>query len=109
MRALWSDRQNCSHRASQNFKRIKRLSGFTRLSEKMITNNALHAAGPILHEQTANSGTFLGNGSGILFREYCFGEENSLSLTEFGANSASSEKNSVSSRLHTNNRLRGTH
>ena len=25
----------------------------------------------------------LGNGSGILFREYCFGEENSLSLTEF--------------------------
>ena len=26
---------------------------------------------------------FLGNGSGILFREYCFGGENSLSLTEF--------------------------
>ena len=25
----------------------------------------------------------LGNGCGILFREYCFGEENSLSLTEF--------------------------
>ena len=25
----------------------------------------------------------MGNGSGILFREYCFGEENSLSLTEF--------------------------
>ena len=25
----------------------------------------------------------LGNGSGILFREYCFGEESSLSLTEF--------------------------
>ena len=27
--------------------------------------------------------SLLGNGSGILFREYCFGEENSLSLTEF--------------------------
>ena len=27
--------------------------------------------------------TYLGNGSGILFREYCFGEENSLSLTDF--------------------------
>ena len=43
------------------------------------------------------------------FREYCFGEENSLS---FGANSVSSAKNSVSSRLHTNhfnNRLKGTH
>ena len=26
---------------------------------------------------------YLGKGSGILFREYCFGEENSLSLTEF--------------------------
>ena len=25
----------------------------------------------------------IGNGSGILFREYCFGDENSLSLTEF--------------------------
>ena len=25
----------------------------------------------------------LGNNSGRLFREYCFGEENSLSLTEF--------------------------
>ena len=31
----------------------------------------------------AASKAFLGNGSGILFREYCFGEENSLSLTEF--------------------------
>ena len=26
---------------------------------------------------------FLGNGSGILFQEYCFGGEDSLSLTEF--------------------------
>ena len=43
---------------------------------------------------------------GILFREYCFGGENSLS---FGANSVSSGKNSVSSRLHINNRLKGTH
>ena len=43
---------------------------------------------------------------GILFREYCFGEENSLSFT---ANSVSSAKNSVSSLWHTNNRLRGTH
>ena len=52
----------------------------------------------------------IGNGSGILFREYCFGEENSLSLTEFGANSVSSaKKNWVSSLCHTNNRLRGTH
>ena len=25
----------------------------------------------------------IGKGGGILFREYCFGEENSLSLTEF--------------------------
>ena len=25
----------------------------------------------------------LGNGGGILFREHCFGEENSLSITEF--------------------------
>ena len=43
---------------------------------------------------------------GILFREYCFGEENSLSFT---ANSVSSAKGSVSSLWHTNNRLRGTH
>ena len=43
---------------------------------------------------------------GILFREYCFGEENSLSSA---ANSVSSARNSVSSRLHTNNRPRGTH
>ena len=42
----------------------------------------------------------------ILFREHCFGEENSLS---FGANSVSSAKNLVSLRLHTNNRLKGTH
>ena len=34
-------------------------------------------------------------------REYCFGEENSLSLTEFTANSVSSAKNSVSSLWHT--------
>ena len=42
----------------------------------------------------------------ILFREYCFGEENSLS---FMANSVSSAKDSVSSLWHTNNRMRGTH
>ena len=48
----------------------------------------------------------LGNGSGILFREYCFGRENSLSSA---ANSVSPAKNSVSSLCHTNNRLRGTH
>ena len=47
---------------------------------------------------------------GILFREYCFGEENSLSLTEFwGKLGELCEKNSVSSLLHTNNRLRGAH
>ena len=43
---------------------------------------------------------------GILFREYCFGGENSLSSA---ANSVSSARNSVSSSLHTNNRLKGTH
>ena len=42
---------------------------------------------------------------GILFREYCFGEENSLSSA---ANSVSSARNSVSSLLHTNNRPKGT-
>ena len=42
---------------------------------------------------------------GILFREYCFGRENSLSSA---ANSVSSARNSVSSRLHTNNRLKRT-
>ena len=43
---------------------------------------------------------------GILFREYCFGGENSLSSA---TNSVSSARNSVSSHLHTNNRLKGTH
>ena len=43
---------------------------------------------------------------GILFREYCFGRENSLSSA---ANSVSSARNSVSSCLPTNNRLKGTH
>ena len=43
---------------------------------------------------------------GILFREYCFGQENSLSSA---ANSVSSARNSVSSHLHTNNRPKGTH
>ena len=52
-----------------------------------------------------NSETIWGTG-GILFREYCFGEENSLSSA---ANSVSSARNSVSSRLHTNNRPKGTH
>ena len=49
----------------------------------------------------------------ILFREYCFGEENSLSLTEFWGKLSElcekKKKNSVSSLWHTNNRLRGTH
>ena len=43
---------------------------------------------------------------GILFREYCFGGENSLSSSP---NSVSSVGNSVSSLSHTKNRLRGTH
>ena len=43
---------------------------------------------------------------GILFREYCFGRENSLSSA---ANSVSSASNSVSSLWHTNTRPRGTH
>ena len=47
--------------------------------------------------------------AGILFREYCFGKENSLSLTEFRANSVSSAKNSVSSLWHIDNRLKGAH
>ena len=47
---------------------------------------------------------------GILFREYCLGEESSLSLTEFyGKLGEFCEKNSASSLWHTNNRLRGTH
>ena len=50
-----------------------------------------------------NSDGLWGTG-GILFREYCFGEENSLSSA---ANSVSSARNSVSSRLHTNNRPKG--
>ena len=33
--------------------------------------------------QGCGDSCILGNGNGILFREYCFGEENSLSLTEF--------------------------
>ena len=43
---------------------------------------------------------------GILFREYCFGEENSLGSA---VNLVSSATNSVSSCLHTNNRLRRAH
>ena len=35
------------------------------------------------HGASAISLTYIGNGSGILFQEYCFGGENSLSLTEF--------------------------
>ena len=42
----------------------------------------------------------------ILFREYCFGRESSLSS---GANSVSSAKNSVSLLQHTNARPRRTH
>ena len=48
----------------------------------------------------------LGNGSGILFREYCFGRESSLSSA---TKSVSSARNSVSSLRHRNTRLKGTH
>ena len=46
--------------------------------------------------------------------EYCFestvsGTRTHWASLSFGANSVSSAKNSVSSRLHTNNRLKGTH
>ena len=45
-----------------------------------------------------------------IFPLLSFGEENSLSLTEFTANSVSSAKNSVSSLWHTNKYAeRGTH
>ena len=56
-------------------------------------------------QKSAQIGVFQETG-GILFREYCFGGENSLSSA---ANSVSSARNSVSSRLHANNRLKGTH
>ena len=49
---------------------------------------------------------FLWETGGILFREYCFGGENSLSSA---ANSVSSARNSVSSLWHINNSLGGTH
>ena len=42
-----------------------------------------------LEKEVRNSKAHLGNGGGILFREYCFGGENSVS---FGANSVSSAK-----------------
>ena len=48
------------------------------------------------------TGSFL---AAVLFLEYCFGIENSLSSVE---NSVSSAKNSASSLWHTSNRLRGT-
>ena len=56
------------------------------------------------------STSYLGTG-GRLFREYCFGEENSLSLTEICGKLGEfcENKNSVSSHWHTNNRLRRTH
>ena len=60
--------------------------------------------GEILRSIGASGGSLcrnLGNSSGILFREYCFGEENSLSLTEFwGKLGEFCEKNSVSSFWH---------
>ena len=43
---------------------------------------------------------------GILLREHCFEEGNSLSSAP---NSVSSKSNSVTALWHTNNRLQGTH
>ena len=43
-----------------------------------------HCSGKIRHFQANRGHVFWETAGGILFREYCFGEENSLSLTEFG-------------------------
>ena len=44
MRALWSDRENCSHNVSQKVKRIKRSSEkcFKRLQEIAVISGNLH-------------------------------------------------------------------
>ena len=60
-------------------------------------------------EQRGGGGKRIQETAGILFREYFFGEENSLSLTQVGVNEVSSANFSVSSLWHSNNRLRGTH
>ena len=36
MRALWSDRQNCSHKVSRIYKRIKRFSDFSPISRRLM-------------------------------------------------------------------------
>ena len=57
MRALWSDRQNCSHNVSQKFKRIKRVpdsdqgkqksgSGFPKKSGVGIVSGDFVSHGP---------------------------------------------------------------
>ena len=43
MRALWSDRQNCSHNVSQEVKRIRRLS------DKHTTAIVIHYGGVAKH------------------------------------------------------------
>ena len=139
MRALWSDRQNCSQNVSQKVKRIRRLSD-QRYS--LFCGRGWWKRGPVcppalafgrygIHSPirfaspTPSSLDFpatcariytipavittLGNG-GILFREYCFGEENSLSVTEFWGKLTGEfwEKLSEFGLAHYN-RLRGTH
>ena len=79
MRALWSDRQVCSHNVSQKVKRIRRFSELFTIRKRA---------------------------------EYCFESTVSEKRTHraslsFGANSVSSEKNSVSLLWHTKNRLGG--
>ena len=38
MRALWSDRQSCSHNVSPKVKRVRRLSGFPRSNKRCFPN-----------------------------------------------------------------------
>ena len=49
MRALWSDRQHCSHNVSQKVRRIKRLS--------LITIDRSHARPGALNNNTASDST----------------------------------------------------
>ena len=37
MRALWSDRQNCSHNVSQKFKRIRRFSEIEKIGKILVS------------------------------------------------------------------------
>ena len=67
-----------------------------------------HPPGAFQPPPHASSSNKLGNGSGILFREYCFREENSLSLTEFYGKLGEFSEKLGEFALHTNNRLRGT-